>query len=291
MKVYPKVGKCIYCGATTYRDDLPGPPHAEHIIPEGLGGDLLLPEASCQQCEAATSTFEGMCLRRQFGPLRIYMGLPSKRMKDRPTTLPVVANFTNEPNRMIEVPIEEHPRMIAVYFMDVPALFGPASDGYRKIRITLLPDSDGATADTFAANKAALDTKCAAIAAKHGACGIQTIFATVVNELQLMLAKIAHSFAVAELGSESFFPFLPDLIRSKSTSNIRMFVGFASEGEGRSQTELHRLSLHVRNRGRLFLLVCIVSLFRNIDLIQYQVVVGRFYEEPPDICITRQILN
>src|ERR1700733_7626443 len=47
---YDPVGSCIYCGRTTL-------PHGvdrftdEHIIPLGLGGTRILPEASCVKCQ------------------------------------------------------------------------------------------------------------------------------------------------------------------------------------------------------------------------------------------------
>src|SRR3954447_14879910 len=44
-RVYPPVGFCIYCG--TRKGDL----RRENIIPFGLGGNLILPKASCRDCE------------------------------------------------------------------------------------------------------------------------------------------------------------------------------------------------------------------------------------------------
>ncbi|WP_217539485.1 HNH endonuclease, partial [Stenotrophomonas sp. GbtcB23] len=46
------VGASIYCGATDGRLT------EEHIIPKGLGGTLVLPQASCDDCAAITSLFE-----------------------------------------------------------------------------------------------------------------------------------------------------------------------------------------------------------------------------------------
>ena len=50
---YPSVGACIYCGTTE------GKLTTEHIIAEGFGGTLLLPNATCQSCAAETSAVEG----------------------------------------------------------------------------------------------------------------------------------------------------------------------------------------------------------------------------------------
>jgi hypothetical protein len=59
---YAPAGFCIYCGAR-------GPSVAlgqEHIVPKGLGGTLILPDASCRDCEKITGAIEQQCLRRMF---------------------------------------------------------------------------------------------------------------------------------------------------------------------------------------------------------------------------------
>ena len=98
LYVYSPVGFCIYCGAKKYDTKRPVRSLAtEHIIPEGLGGKLILPEAACAKCEGITASFEGACQRRIFGPLRIKASnLPTKRPKERPGTLPINAFFVEE---------------------------------------------------------------------------------------------------------------------------------------------------------------------------------------------------
>jgi hypothetical protein len=54
---YAAIKTCIYCGDPIYSHDPSIRKHplgAEHIVAEGLGGTLELPEASCQACEHAT---------------------------------------------------------------------------------------------------------------------------------------------------------------------------------------------------------------------------------------------
>ena len=43
-----KIGRCIYCGTTE------GKLSEEHITPYGLGGLLVLQEASCERCARIT---------------------------------------------------------------------------------------------------------------------------------------------------------------------------------------------------------------------------------------------
>jgi hypothetical protein len=74
---YRPIGKCIYCGTKAYSEKAgirQAPLGAEHIIPEGLDGNLELPESSCHDCEAATSALERDVLLRTLKALRLYLG-------------------------------------------------------------------------------------------------------------------------------------------------------------------------------------------------------------------------
>src|SRR3989338_3816229 len=81
-KIYPSAKRCIYCGSTENLSD-------EHIIPFGMGGQMVIPKASCKACSGLSSAFEGTCLRTMFGPLRMLYDLPSYRKKSRPKKLPL----------------------------------------------------------------------------------------------------------------------------------------------------------------------------------------------------------
>lgn len=83
---FASVGHCIYCGALRYssaREKL----GREHVIPEALDGEIVLPEASCQSCERDINVFEQYNLRRLFGSARSLIGMRSKRPKERPKTV------------------------------------------------------------------------------------------------------------------------------------------------------------------------------------------------------------
>src|SRR6185436_305115 len=76
------VGFCIYCGSKENLSD-------EHVVPFGLGGNAILPEASCHSCSAITSAFEGKVLRGFMLEARTAGRFPTRRPKERPTTLPL----------------------------------------------------------------------------------------------------------------------------------------------------------------------------------------------------------
>jgi HNH endonuclease len=65
---YPEVGVCIYCGSTNQLED-------EHIVPFGLGGNAILPAASCRTCAVVTSRFELSVLRGPMRPIRVALGV------------------------------------------------------------------------------------------------------------------------------------------------------------------------------------------------------------------------
>src|SRR5712672_2024078 len=58
---FDPVGRCIYCGATgvDLRD--------EHIVPLSLNGTMILPRASCRECEKITTRFERSVARNMYG--------------------------------------------------------------------------------------------------------------------------------------------------------------------------------------------------------------------------------
>lgn len=281
--VYPAAGRCIYCGSPVYDPHNPSRRLGdEHIVPEGLGGNLILPEASCKNCEGATSSFEGMCLRRMFGPMRIHLGLPSKRLRDRPTTLPVEVQIgPNDPVQNVEVPVSEHPAMFAIRLTDPPLVFGKGTA--ERGREVLAH---------FVASVADCNAKLERIRLNLNAHMVRTSAAIAGPAWHLMLAKIAHSFCVANNELDGFYPFLPEYISKKNSSNLDMFVGVMDEDVDLPTTELQ--TSHIRHslqnlwitRGNQTYLFTKIRLFGNFGFTQYSVVVGRMYQlRPSSPCI------
>ena len=79
---YPPVGKCIYCGSDGGAKGLSD----EHMVPFSLGGDAVLPKASCAACATETSKIELYLARHIFHGLRSHVGAPSRK-KSLPSTL------------------------------------------------------------------------------------------------------------------------------------------------------------------------------------------------------------
>jgi hypothetical protein len=79
LKTYPPAGLCVYCESVEQLLS------REHIIARGLGGRLVLPEASCAQCRKITSEIEFMCLRAILGNVRVHLKYPTCQWS-QPTT-------------------------------------------------------------------------------------------------------------------------------------------------------------------------------------------------------------
>jgi hypothetical protein len=84
--VYEPVGRCIYCRSEGSREE---PLGKEHIVPYGLGGDWILPRASCKACARITGEVERYCQREMYGTVRVRMQLPTRRRGGHPTMLPL----------------------------------------------------------------------------------------------------------------------------------------------------------------------------------------------------------
>lgn len=90
-----------------------------------------------------------------------------------------------------------------------------------------------------------------------------------------LLAKIAHSYAVAELGSAAFRPLLRRLIRGRTAIQALHWVGGEMEIPAvPTEPALHELRRDVRVVGGVRYLVVSVRLFSFFKTPQYHIVVG-----------------
>jgi hypothetical protein len=108
-KVAVKGGSvCIYCGWDGGEDGL----HDEHIVPYSLGGNTVLLNASCTDCEATTSYLDGYLANAIFGHLRVHLNLQSRR--GHPDTLPAIIAL-KDGERAVDLATGDHP-----YFLNMP---------------------------------------------------------------------------------------------------------------------------------------------------------------------------
>ena len=261
-KTYSRVGHCIYCGSTKDLGD-------EHIIPFGFGGRMVLPESSCKACSRITSAFERTCLRTMFGPLRMLYGLPSRRKKDRPMTLPLKVKYRPEDDwTTVPVNREDFPFLVLFPYLPMPDLLSGRKTPNNRGAVTNRLWIRGASASRGFFEH--MDD----LIAELGVCSVMPEADAHVEDFCLMLAKIGHSYAAAELGNEEFEPFLLDLILQKNLTNRADFIGGLDHDEAPSQS-LHELALHNQGRGDPDLVAVRMRFLSKLGTPTYYVVVGR----------------
>lgn len=249
--IYAAVKRCIYCGTSDAGGARFGD---EHIIPEGLAGQLVLKEASCRRCEATINTFETRVMRTTFEAARRHLNIRSKKKgRKRPQT--GVLGFPSFDNRSFEwrdVDLAEHPFTYQVPIFVGPGLLTghPVRQGEFAITGVGAYFAPGALANLQAKRAAAF-----------------TPF--IPDDIARFVAKIAHAYAVAQLGIAGFQPLLLDTILGRD-DNIALLVG-SGEAPTPHGVGYHQLGLF-EERG---LLVAAVKLFAGLaDMPTYIAVVG-----------------
>ncbi|MDF2120339.1 HNH endonuclease [Roseiarcaceae bacterium H3SJ34-1] len=265
-KKYPAVGKCIYCGAEEYAPGSTRRFGDEHIIPDGLGGRLILPEASCKKCERITNQFETPILKGIFHVVRKQLGIPSKKKRD-----PDKVTYVTELNgklQYVTVDPKDYPGIIFTYTFFRPRILdgqpllddiigcGMAGGGIEGLNWELPPEwFQGGTISLPPIRKDA----------------------SALN-LMRMLAKIAHSFAVAEGKIQSVRPLLLPLILGDDLKHAWHYVGGTYEEKPPRTDELFAMFLkdEVSPDGKRYL-VADIRLYSHISgMPRYLVVIGEY---------------
>lgn len=243
---YNPVGRCIYCGVS---EKLAGPKGLtdEHIIPYALGGTLILPKASCSSCANETHAFEGHLAGEMLEAARTHFHWKSRKRK-RPTKL---KTWTAK-DGFRQVPIADHPRAIAFPVFDPPGILlnkPPVAGGMicHALNTYFAPDF-----------KEKLDRTR----------GVVQPFQ--IDWIARTVAKIAHAYAVAELGIDGFTHLLTGIILG-TDDHYSHYVGNPITGATNSTAELHTVSLDWMEN----LLVVSVRLYSRFNIGPYWVVSGR----------------
>jgi hypothetical protein len=215
---FKSVGKCIYCPPDVVTFSCLGD---EHIIPLGIGGKLLLPNASCQTCEQMTSGIETYCMERMLAAARPIIGVRGRKSGKVAKNLPI-QSFPPLGKRRI--PVAEHPCYIAFPRFGYPGIFVD-SDPTKGTPIELImADIQPNTIAKIVANR-----------------GFYMDVGNLDNYAR-MLAKIAHSFAVSQLGLEGFSHLLPDIIRGSGDVSYSYLLGERLIEESPTK-DLHQISI------------------------------------------------
>ena len=172
---------CIYCGK---KQDL----SREHIIPLGLDGGFILPEATCQQCRDITGKFEQHCLRDLFGLIRQYMQIDSNRhKKDRKKFY--VKKIVGSHVHKVEAAGPQLPSYIVLPLLWTPSTL--LTNRVEKVPLVINGHSVYHVSDNMPQ-----------LIAMHGPFSIDIPYN--LKSFARMLAKIGHALVVAEIGAPEF---------------------------------------------------------------------------------------
>jgi hypothetical protein len=203
-KVYDPVWRCIYCGGND-REHLT----KEHIIPIGLQDGFILPKSSCVPCQRITGGVENTVMRKALFPYRWHSGFVSH--KQIPEMIPLGISLEQNPKPR-HVALAEHPN-----FLLLPRL-------HREPSIL-----SGVPQTPFPPAFALLSLDDNIDASMQRRSGKLTLMRHMFNfdAYWRMIAKIAHAFAVADigLGLGGFIPRLPDLILGKDIRLASDLIG------------------------------------------------------------------
>jgi hypothetical protein len=254
------VGKCIYCG---YLDGLT----REHVMPYGLGGDLVLIEASCPACSKETSKLEHRLLRGHWWPYRLHLGMPSRRANELVPDLPVKIKRKDGSFDDAQLPMNEQTVAMALFFDPPSILTGVISTHApfaRQVGMKLLAAWPSKVKINGAHYQLAPDEQLE-VPTNYDAA-----------DLCRFLAKVAHGYAISRRGLTACKEyFLPSIILGQ-TIGATTYVGGNSSpfiGPRLPGTQTHALMDRINNGY----LTVYIQMFRDSGDPPpiYEVVVGR----------------
>lgn len=193
--------------------------------------------------------------------------MPTRRPKNRPKHLPLKVKYDNSTDWEIAyVDRSICPFLILMPLYDLPDLLtGEVTTENRSAATRRLWIRGGGF---WKDRDAHLQWLCEALRARQ----VMPTGTISTESFCLTIAKIAHSFAVAELGWGSFTPFVCDMIMKRDVDNRAEFIG-GGEGSHEPSTGLHELGFVDCSDPSLIAVK--VHLFGVLGTPTYYVVVGQ----------------
>ncbi|RRN64635.1 HNH endonuclease [Caulobacter sp. 602-1] len=215
------VGFCIYCGKCD------GKLTDEHIIPDGLGGNLILAESSCVDCARITGQTEQVVLRKYLHNIRGALGIRSKKSTEKLKDFIHTVHVASEKRELDIVPASERSLFMlhAVNTDSHPSLLqGQALTPPQLIYTIVAPDD---------------------VEARDGVIDGKFIYgwngSGDVNPIIRMVMKIAYAYAYAVLPPEEIDTSLSHHILKKPGQDILNVFGALKSSE--SLLSLHDIQI------------------------------------------------
>jgi HNH endonuclease len=233
-KTYNAVGSCIYCGSDQNLS-------LEHVIPEGLGGQLELPSSSCDKCAVKTSQFERIILRNELLPVRSALSLRKKKKRTPLRNVFPVEVKVNGIKSVLNLDAKDLPAMIPLLFLDLPGKIRNDSMENSDMKVTGFYSEHATTFYSEALRKIYIpSTNTVTYEISQAVDHDVHIFGRV-------LAKIALGFAVGELSIENKSlkeNFIREVILGTSDS-VGYWVGSNFYARSLESKELHALKMDI----------------------------------------------
>ena len=248
------LGRCIYCDATDYRAKRDRKLGEEHIIPEGIGGNLVLGQAACEACEEAISSFEPTILKTVLYAPRVHLGIRRKKRKRGEETIKVQGK-ANGKDVEIYLPLKKSPAILFFIQLGPPGILVGRPKNIADVRAAWFIHLN---ASTMLAPQ-----------------GFQSFASPILDTFKFsqFLAKIAHGFAVDAFGN-AFAPMLRELILNQQPTDQRYdVIGGIVEPQPASDN-LHELAAEWRVANGTTYAVVRIRLFANLGAPAYLVAVG-----------------
>lgn len=252
IQKFEPVNRCIYCrsveaGLTD-----------EHVVPFALGGNYVLPKASCPTCSRITAQFEGVTCRTTLGNLRMRYGFPTRRKRDRPEFIEIgIQNEDGSIGRR-KVPVHEYPVGAFIPYFGRAGFFLGAPPNLNVLQTTL---------KNHPTDELEVFTQ------KYKWDGRVSV-RWMPDEYALTVIKIAYCYAIAALGINGFEPIAASYIaqREKNFSYIFGQVGENPPVSGPSS--IWTVSFRFEQRPNGVILTAFVSLLPGMGTPIYEVIVG-----------------
>lgn len=256
-------GRCIYCYRASPEVNLT----REHIIPDGLGGDLYVPEASCIECAQLTNGFERHTITNAFRYGRGLLGIRSRKRRGK----------NRDAQTYLAAPLGQETLSEFVAHPDMPWMFTFLSCTGRPNMLERFP----VTID---------DRRMIALRSAHIDWSQANLQIKVhQGHYWRMVAKIAHAYAVATLGLDGFEHRLVEFICNPVLLTPRDYMGVL-DGYDIGEGGLHWIELvtefvkvpSYNSFGFRFVQLAIVrlKLFAPYGAPTYEIIAGEVLPKP-----------
>ena len=216
---FPPVGRCIYCNKDT------GILTDEHIVAYAIAGNwMILPNSSCPVCQKETTRSENHCFGQTLKPFREQIGLKSRNRKEKIKSLGLPVSYDKKTFDLIDFPVEKYPAFLMLpHLKSMPTILEARA-------AKPCPEIDAWGINTQE------NTLGQFKGARVGAVPFHA------GHWLRMIAKIAHSYAVAQRGLDRFRPLLQKVILGRD-QNFSHYIGAMSPDRPPPDTIMHRIEI------------------------------------------------